>query len=66
VLITAEQDQSWAGNELYRGQDFVIASHPGWTGVIPDDWISWIAFRFGPVQQEHIILWIRNDIYSGY
>ena len=66
VLITSEEDQSWAENEVYRGQDFVLSSHLGWNGPVPEDWISWMAFRFGPVQRDHIILWVRNDINSGY
>jgi len=66
LLITSEEDQFFAGSENYRGQDFVISTFPGWPGFVPDDWISWIGFRFGPVQRDHIILWIRNDINSGY
>jgi len=66
LLITSEENQFLAGGENFRGQDFVISSHPGWTGLVPDDWISWIGFRLGSVQRDHIILWIRNDINSGY
>ncbi len=66
LLITPAEDFSRVDGEIYRGQDFVISTRPGWKGVVPDDWISWIAFRFGPIEREHIILWIRNDIYSGY
>jgi hypothetical protein len=66
VLITSEEDQTWGESEIYRGQDFVLAVHPGWAGPVPEDWISWVAFRFGPVQRDHVILWIRNDINSGY
>ncbi len=66
VLITSEEDQTWGESEIYRGQDFVLAVYPGWIGPVPEDWISWIGFRFGPVQREHVILWIRNDINSGY
>jgi len=66
VIITSGIDYFLVDQEMYRGQDFVLETRPGWDGIIPADWISWIAFRSGPVEKEDIILWIRNDIYSGY
>jgi len=66
VIITSEIESFLVDQEMYRGQDFVLETHPGWNGIIPADWISWIAFRSGPVEKDDIILWIRNDIYSGY
>jgi len=66
VIITSELDNFLVNQEMYRGQDFVLETHPGWDGFIPPDWISWIAFRSGPVEKGDIILWIRNDIFSGY
>jgi hypothetical protein len=66
LIITSELDHFLVNQEMYRGQDFVLETRPGWEGIIPQDWRSWIAFRSGPVEKEDIILWIRNDIYSGY
>jgi len=66
VIITSETDYFLVNQELYRGQDFVLETRPGWNGIIPPDWIRWIAFRSGPVEKDDIILWIRNDIFSGY
>jgi hypothetical protein len=66
LIITSELDHFLVNQEMYRGQDFVLETRPGWEGIIPEDWRSWIAFRSGPVEKEDIILWIRNDIYSGY
>ncbi len=66
LIITSELDHFLVNQEMYRGQDFVLETRPGWEGIIPTDWRSWIAFRSGPVEKEDIILWIRNDIYSGY
>ncbi len=65
ILITSEQDQYLIPLESYRGQDFVSRTKPGWQGLIPQDWISWIAFRQGPVENEHIILWVRGDLMVG-
>lgn len=65
ILITSEQDQYLIPLESYRGQDFVSRTKPGWQGLIPEDWISWIAFRQGPIENEHIILWVRGDLLIG-
>lgn len=64
ILVTTERSQSLVPPESYRGQDFVIRTWPGWPGLIPQDRISWIAFRDGPILNEYIILWVRGDILS--
>jgi len=66
LIITSEIDYYLINQEVYRGQDFVLETRPGWDGILPADWISWIAFRSGPIEKEDIILWVRNDIFSGY
>jgi len=66
VIITSDLDYFLVNQEMYRGQDFVLETSRGWKGIIPADWIRWIAFRSGPVENDDIILWIRNDIFSGY
>jgi hypothetical protein len=64
-VLTTEQESGQIPPELYRGQDFVSGIRPGWSGPLPDDWISWLAFRYGPVQKDYIILWVRGDILFG-
>ena len=66
ILVTIREDDLTAVEANYRGQDFVFNTQPGWNGALPDDPISWIAFRRGPIIRDHLILWVRNDIYSGY
>jgi len=65
VIITREIDNYAVPEDLYRGQDFVLLTKPDWNKVFPDNWISYIAFREGPLQKEKIIIWVRNDILSG-
>jgi len=65
VLITREVDNYLVPLNIYRGQDFIITSTPAWTGVFPEDWISWLAFRDGPIDRQNIILWVREDILTG-
>jgi hypothetical protein len=66
IIITRDVENLMISTDLYRGQDFVLLTRHGWNGVFPDDWISWIAFRKGPLQKEYLILWVRSDIISGY
>ncbi len=65
VLITNEIDNIQVPLTIYRGQDFVITTKSTGSAVFPDDWISWIAFRDGPIETEDIILWVRHDILPG-
>ena len=65
VLITREVDNFPVPLNIYRGQNFVITSTPAWTGALPEDWISWLAFRDGPIDRQDIILWVRQDILAG-
>jgi len=66
ILITPGDGEILALQDNYRGQDFVLSSAPGWEGVLPNNWISWLGFREGPIANQYLILWVRNDIYSGY
>lgn len=66
IVVTSDKGDFQGVQENYRGQDFVLSSRPGWGRVLPDDWISWLSIRKGPIVSEYLILWVRNDIYSGY
>jgi uncharacterized protein (TIGR03663 family) len=65
VLITAQDQAAPALTAAYRGQDFSWRVWPGWTGVLPDNFIDWLTFRRAPVINEQIILWVRSDLFSG-
>jgi hypothetical protein len=49
----------------YRGQSFVVQETPGWTGVLPPDWLNWLFFRVAPVQTQQLTLWARSDRFPG-
>jgi uncharacterized protein (TIGR03663 family) len=65
VIITREQEKAPALTAAYRGQDFVWWTLPGWTGILPSNTISWLTFREAPLFREHIILWVRADLFPG-
>ncbi len=65
VLITGQEVDTSSLSEDYLGQDFVYRTNPGWSGVLPEDWKKWVAFREGELEREYILLWVRKDIYPG-
>lgn len=65
VVITLKGAEEPRLTEQYRGQDFVWRLYPGWQGVVPANFINWLAFRQAPLGQDQIILWARSDIFPG-
>jgi hypothetical protein len=51
--------------QQYRGEDFVWRLSPGWDGIFPPNFINWLAFRKAPLDQDQVILWVRQDIFPG-
>jgi hypothetical protein len=64
ILITSDQEKP-ALAAAYRGQDFVWDVYPGWSGGLPENVISWLTFRLAPLQENHVILWAREDVFPG-
>jgi hypothetical protein len=65
VVITSQAQGIPGLPVLYRGQDFILYIFPGWTQVLPHDWIKWLAYREAPLLQDQVILWARTDLFPG-
>jgi hypothetical protein len=65
VVITFQTQAIPGLPVLYRGQDFILYIFPGWTQVLPKDWIRWLAYREAPQAQSQVILWARTDLFPG-
>jgi hypothetical protein len=64
IINTAEQpDPSMA--VAYRGQDFAWWIHPTWQNSFASVWPTWLVFRAAPQETEHVILWVRSDLFPG-
>jgi hypothetical protein len=63
VIITREVDNLPSGDKSYRGQDFVWNVHPGWVGILPPDYLSWITFHNAPTTPEMVILWANSSLF---
>jgi hypothetical protein len=64
IIAPADQEQP---NLLasYRGQDFNWQVSPAWTGILPPDWLLWVAYHQAPAAATQIILWARLDLFPG-
>lgn len=65
VLITHQTQNIPGLPVLYRGQDFILYTYPGWSSVLPENWVNWLAYREAPLLQDQVILWARTDLFPG-
>lgn len=65
VVFTREGDQSPELAASYRGQDFVWWVNPDWDGALPLELERWITYHQAPVQDVHLILWARTNLFPG-
>jgi hypothetical protein len=63
VMIANQDSETPALASAYRGQDFVWRVRPDWTGVLPDDPVTWLTFRKAKLANEYVILWARSDLF---
>jgi len=62
VVIAPEGLDNPTLGSAYVGEAF--AWRHTWTpqALTWPEWIGWVAFRRAPVQSEHVILWVRQDV----
>ena len=63
TLITYKDQATPRLTDVYRGQDFAWDVFQGWQGIIPVDFMRWLAFRQAPTQSIQVILWARADLF---
>lgn len=61
VIITDRENASAELEDIYWGQNFPQSVQKTWQGLLPERFISWFAFREGPVEWDQVILWVRED-----
>lgn len=65
VIITPQEQTSLELAAAYRGQDFTWTKYPGWSGLLPVQWVDWLYFHRAPGTTQQVILWARNDLFPG-
>jgi 4-amino-4-deoxy-L-arabinose transferase-like glycosyltransferase len=65
VIITSSDAAQPALSASYRGQDFIWQVSPDWEKYTPLDWLNWLLYRRGVVEQSGLTLWARGDLFPG-
>jgi hypothetical protein len=65
AIISELGQQPPALEASYAGQDFVLETSPDWPGVLPPDFVSWLAFRSSAQLNTTAIVWVRSDLFRG-
>lgn len=67
-MIISRVDEQIAMVDSYRGQDFSWIVRPDWSFLTNSEWETWFLSRSLPIEKQEsfrIILWVRNDLFSG-
>ncbi len=62
VVITPASTDDLILGSAYLGQSFPLTVGRGEEGLLPANWPAWIVSREGITIQEHIVLWVREDV----
>ncbi len=64
--IVIATEGSVAGiEELYSGQDFILAKNPNWSEISKLNYLRWLVYRDISATDEMIITWVRWDLFPG-
>jgi len=61
LITTASENPQLPAS--YRGQDFTRNESVPWTLLTGKEWLNWIIYGNTPIQQDFLILWVRNDLF---
>ncbi len=62
IVISPEMDDL-SLPAAYRGQDFYLRHRPAWSDLPSFDWIRWLTSRDYPLQNDVVVLWVRDDLF---
>ena len=65
AVILAGNDQTFAFQDQYRGQDFIFEQTIDWQNFTAMDWISWLVHRKVSYSYSSVVLWVRADQFPG-
>jgi hypothetical protein len=65
IIITYTLDRDLNLSAAYRGQDFAWQVYPGWDGIMPPAFLSWLVHRQAPQESFQVVLWARADLFPG-
>jgi hypothetical protein len=64
IVITAKaQEPALAAS--YRGEELPWYQLPGWSQMLPGDYLGWVVYQTSITTKTSIILWARSDSFPG-
>jgi hypothetical protein len=63
-MITSHEDITGAADN-YTGQDMILEQWPAWRELTARDWMIWLLYRQAPMEDKHLFLWLRTDLFPG-
>jgi len=63
-MIITPDDGQVESSIGYRGQDFVWNRASDWKGMTGSDYLNWLITRKTKYIDEHLILWVRLDLFA--
>lgn len=64
-IVVATEGSVSGIEELYSGQDFILAKNPNWNELSKLNYLRWLVYREIPATDETIITWVRWDLFPG-
>ncbi|MFO7586370.1 MAG: hypothetical protein R6W69_16710, partial [Anaerolineales bacterium] len=63
LIITPANNIAPELEASYRGASFPLRAYPLWEGWTTAEWLRWAIKHDGPVINESILFWARNDLF---
>jgi hypothetical protein len=63
LIITSANNIAPELEASYRGASFPLRAYPLWEGWTTAEWLRWAIKHDGPVVNESILFWARNDLF---
>jgi hypothetical protein len=65
AIIISSADSQIRSTASYRGQEILWTSRVDYDNMSASDWLRWFALREAPTIDENLLLWARNDLFTG-
>ncbi len=64
-IIISSPDSQIRSTASYRGQEILWTSRVDYDNMSAPEWLRWFALREAPTINESLLLWARNDLFTG-
>jgi hypothetical protein len=65
AIIISSPDSQIRSTASYRGQEILWTSRVDYDNMSASDWLRWFTLRQAPIINESLLIWARNDLFTG-